>query len=174
MTQLYKLEELPQQHGRMNIKIIDQSAVKFVEIGKRLLGSDVTGAIAEVTKGTPKNQAKNAIRLIYKIWIRRDKDPSWKNLIQCFRDVGLDPLAGDIEQYFGHCSPSGKCICLVSSHSCFIYSTESSQGEKEENISGIYTSVCHGRVGMPLYSCRVFHWLFYYHLCLHYHCRHFW
>ena len=45
--------------------------------------------------------SKNADDILYAIfqeWLTVDKDASWKKLVQCLKDVGLNSLATDIEQ----------------------------------------------------------------------------
>ena len=98
------LIKLSTSKGR-DVRILDNSAVKFEDIGTILL-KDRSGArvmaITRIALGDP----VVAVRMIYEKWIQEDEDHSWKKLAKCFRDVQLNPLARDIEQHFGLPSPS--------------------------------------------------------------------
>lgn len=86
--------------SRGDIRIIEDTASNYKEIGTILL-DDRNGAIlAEIEKAT-KGEPKEAIREVYVRWIRQDENYSWQKLTQCFRDCGLNVLAFDIEQHFG-------------------------------------------------------------------------
>ena len=96
MRQLKKLET--------QNRIVEKSAGLYKDIGTMLLTTALVDSISEVANEDP----KKAIRLIYKRWIRTDEDHSWGKLIQCFKEVGLNSLAQDLEEHFGL---SGKYIC---------------------------------------------------------------
>ena len=87
-----------------DVRIVEKSAERYKDIGTKLLPTALVDSISEVANG----DAKKAIRLIYKRWIRTDEGHSWRKLTQCFRDVGLISLAQDLEKHFGLPSPSGK------------------------------------------------------------------
>ena len=97
MRQLKKLTT----HG-----VVEESAELYKDIGTKLLTTALVDSISELANGDP----KKAIRLIYKRWIRTEEDHSWGKLTQCFKDVGLNSLARDLEKHFGLPSPSGKYI----------------------------------------------------------------
>ena len=90
-----------------HIRIVEESAVKFMDIGTLLLG-DRTGAIVRGIAKTARGEQLEAVRMIYEKWMQEDKDHSWKKLIQCFRDVELNFLARDLELHFGLPSPSDR------------------------------------------------------------------
>lgn len=104
--------------SRGDIRIIEDTASNYKEIGTILL-DDRNGAIlAEIEKAT-KGEPKEAIREVYVRWIRQDENYSWQKLTQCFRDCGLNVLAFDIEQHFGLPPPQSSrrsmplCIILL-------------------------------------------------------------
>ena len=107
-----KLKRLPTQNGY--IKIVKKSANSYKDIGTKLLSAELVKSISEVANPDPRKAttlkaiSRKAICLIYRKWIRTDKDHSWHNLAQCFRDVGLHPLAEDIKQHFP--SPSSESL----------------------------------------------------------------
>ena len=86
------------------IRIVEESAEFYKDIGTKLLSAELVESISEVANADP----RKAITLIYRKWIRTDKDHSWHNLAQCFRDVGLHSLAEDIKQHF--LSPSSESL----------------------------------------------------------------
>ena len=88
-----------------HIRIVEESAVKFMDIGVFLLG-DRTGARVRAIANTAFGNQVEAVRMIYVIWMEEDEDHSWKKLILCFRDVKLKSLARDLELHFGLPSPS--------------------------------------------------------------------
>ena len=90
----------------VDVRIVDESAELYKNIGTKLLTTALVDSISEVANEDP----KKAIRLIYKRWIRTDKGHSWRKLAQCFKDVGLNSLAQDLEKHFFP-SRSGKYIC---------------------------------------------------------------
>ena len=82
-----------------DIRIIEETASSYKEIGTILL-NDRNGAIlAEIEKAT-RGEPKEAIREVYGRWMRQDENYSWQKLIQCFRDCSLNVLAFDIERHF--------------------------------------------------------------------------
>ena len=98
-----QLIELETHNG--DVRIVEESAKLYKDIGTKLLPTAaLVDAISEVANGDP----KKAIILIYKKWIRTDKGHSWRKLIQCFKYVGLNSLAQDLEKHFGLHSPSGN------------------------------------------------------------------
>ena len=86
------------------IKIVEESADFYKDIGTKLLSAELVESISEIAKADP----RKAICLIYRKWIRTDKDHSWHNLAQCFMDVGLHSLTEDIKQHFP--SPSSELL----------------------------------------------------------------
>ena len=89
-----------------DVRIVEKSAEHYKDIGTKLLTTALVDSISEVANEDP----QKAIRLIYKRWIRTDEGHSWRKLTQCFKDVGLNSLARDLEKQFGLPSPSGKYI----------------------------------------------------------------
>ena len=87
-----------------DVRIVEESAELYKEIGTKLLTTALVDSISEVANEDP----KKAIILIYKRWIRTDEGHSWRKLTQCFQDVGLNSLARVLEKHFGLPSPSGK------------------------------------------------------------------
>ena len=98
------LIKLSTSKGR-DIRILDDSAVKYEDIGTILL-KDHSGARVRAITKTALGDTVVAVRMIYERWIQEDEDHSWKKLAKCFRDVQLNSLASDIEQHFGLPSPS--------------------------------------------------------------------
>ena len=98
------LIKLSTSKGR-DIRILDDSAVKYEDIGTFLL-KDRSGARVMAITRTALGNPIDAVRMIYEIWMQEDEDHSWKKLAKCFRDVQLNSLARDIEQHFGLPSPS--------------------------------------------------------------------
>lgn len=90
--------------GNGSIRIIDESSVKYRDIGTILL-NDETGAIVSSISETALRDPFIATRMIYERWIR-EEEHSWKKLIQCFRDVQLNTLARNIEEHFGLSPPA--------------------------------------------------------------------
>ena len=93
--------------SKRDIRILEESAAKFRQIGALLLRDD-TGAIVSGIAYTAFGNHVEAVRMIYEKWMREDEDHSWKKLIQCFRDVQLNSLARDLELHFGLTSPSDR------------------------------------------------------------------
>ena len=90
-----------------DIRILDESAEKYRDIGTILLNDD-SGAIVRGIKVTAQG---NAVRMIYERWLQEDPDHTWKKLIHCFRDVKLNSLARELELHFGLPSPSLGNVC---------------------------------------------------------------
>ena len=90
-----------------DIRILQESAVKLGNIGAILL-KDNTGARVSAIAKTALGDQDEAVRMIYQQWMQEYEDHSWKNLIQCFRYVQLNSLAGDLELHFGLPSPSDR------------------------------------------------------------------
>ena len=107
MGDLVKLSTSKGQH----IRILESSAMKYRDIGTILLKDD-TGAIVTGIAQTARDNSFEAVRMIYEKWMQENEKHSWKTLIQCFRDVQLNPLAGDIEQHFTLPSPSDRGTIL--------------------------------------------------------------
>ena len=99
MRYLYKLSS-----ASRDIRIIDESSVKYRDIGTILL-NDNTGAIISSISESALRDPFIATRMIYQRWMSEQEDHSWKNLTQCFRDVKLNALAGEIEKHFNLPSP---------------------------------------------------------------------
>ena len=93
--------------SKRNIRILNESAVKFKDIGAFLLRDD-TGARVSAIANTARGDQVEAVRMIYVKWMEEDEDHSWKKLIQCLRDVQLNCLARDLELHFGLTSPSDR------------------------------------------------------------------
>jgi hypothetical protein len=93
--------------SKRNIRISEESAVKFIDIGVFLLRDD-TGAIVNAIANTACGDQVQAVRMIYVKWMEDDEDHSWEKLIQCFRDVQLNSLARDLELHFRLTSPSDR------------------------------------------------------------------
>ena len=114
------------------IRIVEESAEFYKDIGTKLLSAELVKSISEVANADPRkaiiliyrkwirtdkdhswnNLAQGdtvkAVRLIYEQWLQKDEDHTWKKLIQCFRDVQLNSLARELELHFGLPSPSGS------------------------------------------------------------------
>ena len=90
--------------SKRDIRILEESAVKYTESGALLLRDD-TG---EIVSAIEQSDRVKTVEIIYKQWMQEDKDHSWKKLIQCFRDVQLNSLARDLELHFGLTSPSDR------------------------------------------------------------------
>ena len=97
--------------SKRDIRILEESAVKFRDIGPLLLRDD-TGARVHGIAITALGDQVAAVRMIYEKWIQEDEDHSWEKLIQCFKDVQLNYLARELELHFGLPLPSdrGKVI----------------------------------------------------------------
>ena len=93
--------------SKRDTRILEESAVKFRQIGALLLRDD-TGAIVSAIAYTAFGNHVEAVRMIYEKWMQEDEDHSWKKLIQCFRDVQLNSLARDLELHFRLTSPSDR------------------------------------------------------------------
>jgi hypothetical protein len=98
------LVKLSTPKGR-HIRVLERSSMKFRDIGTILLQDD-TGEIVTGIRQAALGNPVEAVRMIYERWIQENDKNSWKKLIQCFRDVQLNPLARDIEQRFGFSSPA--------------------------------------------------------------------
>ena len=88
-----------------DIRILDESAEKYQDIGTILLNDD-SGAIVRGIKETARDNTIKAVRMIYEQWLQEDEGHTWKKLIHCFRDVKLNSLARELELHFGLPSPS--------------------------------------------------------------------
>jgi hypothetical protein len=91
--------------GDGEINILQESAVKFKEIGTDLL-DDASGAKVTIIEGRARGDPLKAVRMMYEQWIQECADHSWQKLTRCFRRVELNNLAKQIEQHFGHPPPS--------------------------------------------------------------------
>ena len=90
-----------------DIRLLIESAEKYRDIGIILLNGD-SGAIVRTVKESARDNAVEAVRMIYGHWLQEDEDHTWEKLIQCFRDVQLNFLASKLELHFGLPSPSGS------------------------------------------------------------------
>ncbi|CAI8050056.1 hypothetical protein GBAR_LOCUS27538 [Geodia barretti] len=79
------------------LRIVDKSSKLYKDIGTKLL---TTAALVDSISEVANEDPKKAIRLIYRRWIRTDEGHSWRKLTQCFKDVGLNSLARDLEKHF--------------------------------------------------------------------------
>ena len=102
MQDLYKLST-----SKGDIRLLEESSMSYRTIGTFLL-NDESGAIVSGIAETALGDTVKAVRLIYEQWLQKDEDHTWKKLIQCFRDVQLNSLAGKLELHFGLPSPSGS------------------------------------------------------------------
>ena len=93
--------------SKRDIRILQESAVKFRDIGALLLSDDNGARVSAIAKTALGDQVE-AVRMIYIEWMQEDEDRSWKKLIKCFRDVQLNYLARDIELHFQLPSPSDR------------------------------------------------------------------
>ena len=89
------------------IKILQESAGKFRDIGALLLRDDTGARVSGIANAALGDQVE-AVRNIYIEWMQEDEDHSWKKLIKCFRDVELNSLARDLELHFQLPSPSDR------------------------------------------------------------------
>ena len=99
MQDLYKLST-----SKGVIRLLEETSVHYKAIGTFLL-NDESGAIVDGIADTARDKP---VRLIYGQWLQKDEDHTWEKLIQCFRDVQLNYLAGKLELHFGLPSPSGS------------------------------------------------------------------
>ena len=111
-----------------DIRLLIESAEKYRDIGIILLNGD-SGAIVRTVKESARDNAVEAVRIIYEKWIEEDEDHTWKKLIQCFRDVQLNFLASKLELHFGLPSPSGKIIDLPKVHVIILFSSSTAASE---------------------------------------------
>ena len=102
---LVKLQDLYKLNG--DIRLLSETSVHYRAIGTLLL-NDESGAIVDGIAKTALGDTEDAVILIYKKWIQEDEDHTWEKLIQCFKDLQLNPLAGKLELHFGLLSPSGS------------------------------------------------------------------
>ncbi|CAI8056152.1 hypothetical protein GBAR_LOCUS30592 [Geodia barretti] len=105
-TQLVMGDLIKLSTSKREIRILQESAVKFRDIGALLLRDD-TGARVSGIANSFGNHVE-AVRMIYVEWMQEDEDHSWKKLIKCFRDVQLNSLARDLELHFRIPSPSDR------------------------------------------------------------------
>ena len=87
-----------------DIKVIEESACKFYEIGAILL-NDNSGSKTKSIELKEKGDSKAVMREIYMKWLQEDEQCSWKTLCYCFRECSLNDLARRIEKYFRLPSP---------------------------------------------------------------------
>ena len=90
-----------------DIRILEESAVKFEDIGTLLLKDSRGAKVSGIAKTALGDQVE-AVRMIYVKWIQEDEDHSWKKLIKCLRNVELNSLARDLELHFRLTSPSDR------------------------------------------------------------------
>ena len=104
--------------SKRDIRILEESAVKFRDIGALLLRDDTGAKVSAIAKTAFGDQFE-AVRMIYEKWMEEYEDHSWKKLIKCLRDVQLNSLARDLELHFGLTSPSdnGKVNVYTVRHS---------------------------------------------------------
>ena len=88
------------RHDEGPINIIEDSAYKFKEIGTILL-NDRSGTRVDNIAASVRGNQVEAVREIYKQWMKEDVDYSWTKLTQCLRKCELNVLASQIEQHFG-------------------------------------------------------------------------
>ena len=93
--------------SKEDIRLLEESSMSYRDIGTVLL-NDESGAIVSGIAETARDNPVKAVRLIYAQWLQKDEDHTWEKLIQCFRDVQLNYLAGKLELHFGLPSPSGS------------------------------------------------------------------
>ena len=97
-----------------DIRILENSAVKYKDIGTILLNDRSGARVRAITRNALGNPVV-AVRMIYEEWTLEDEDHSWKKLTKCFRDVKLNSLARDIEQHFGLPPPFDQSMLVVQS-----------------------------------------------------------
>ena len=100
------------------LRIVDKSSKLYKDIGTKLL---TTAALVDSISEVANEDPKKAIRLIYRRWIRTDEGHSWRKLTQCFKDVGLNSLARDLEKHFELPSLSGKFLLCTCIYFVFVY-----------------------------------------------------
>ena len=93
--------------SKREIRILQESSVKFRDIGPLLVRDDTGARVSAIAKAACGDQLE-AVRKIYETWMQEDEDHSWKKLIKCFRDVQLNSLAKDLELHFQLPSPSDR------------------------------------------------------------------
>ena len=93
--------------SKREIRILQESSVKFRDIGPLLVRDDPGARVSAIAKAACGDELE-AVRKIYETWMQEDEDHSWKKLIKCFRDVQLNSLAKDLELHFGLPSPSDR------------------------------------------------------------------
>jgi hypothetical protein len=83
------------------LKIVEESAIKYRQIGFILLKDKGGSRVNTLTESNP----VGAVREIYNHWITEDEDYSWSKLAQCLRECELNVLAHKIEKHFGLTPP---------------------------------------------------------------------
>ena len=94
------------RHDEGPINIIEDSAYKFKQIGTILLNDRSGTKVDNIATSVGGNQVE-AVREIYKQWMKEDVNYSWTKLTQCLRQCELKVLASQIERHFGLPSPEG-------------------------------------------------------------------
>ena len=90
--------------SKRNIRIAEESAAKYIQIGAFLLRDDNGARVSAIEQ----SDRVATVTMIYSKWLQKDEDHSWEKLMQCLRDVELNCLARDLELHFGLPSPSDR------------------------------------------------------------------
>ena len=89
------LRKFPTPSGSINI--LEKVGSKFKEIGNILLQSD-DGAKVKTIEMSKNGDVDNIVHEIFRKWINESVESTWGHLVQCLRDVNLDPLADKIDR----------------------------------------------------------------------------
>ena len=90
------LNKFPCPSGGINI--LTKAASRYRMLGTILLNSP-DGTEVQIIEQRHGKDPYNTTYDIFQKWLTSDEEASWKKLVQCLRDVELNVVAKDIEDY---------------------------------------------------------------------------
>ena len=93
---LIHLQKLPTSSDGRSISIIAKCAFKYEIIGHFLLDDKDGSSVLSITKRCGSNP-EDCLRAIFRDWLQKGKEPSWKRLLECLEWCDLKNVAEHIE-----------------------------------------------------------------------------
>ena len=89
------LERFPHPSG--NINIMEEVVPEYRRLGNILLKSPNGVRVSNIEMNNPRN-VEDVVYDIFRAWLSEDADATWSKLVQCLKEINLNPLAKNIER----------------------------------------------------------------------------
>ena len=85
----------------LNKYVREGASAKWHDLGLELLEPADEGKLNEIKSNHPQDNGE-CCKQMFQLWLEKSQDPTWSQLIQALREVGLNQLASKVDVMLKH------------------------------------------------------------------------